>query len=73
MQPLTALKAYRKREKLTQQGAADKVSVRRETWARWEIGSSKPDPDLVPGISEKTGIPRRELRPDLAENLGMVE
>lgn len=61
------LKAYRARERLTQQGLADLVGVERTTVARWETGARKIDRDLVADIHEKTGVPRRELRPDLAD------
>lgn len=67
MDGIPQLKIYRKAEKLSQKKAAAGVGVARETWARWEIGKHKIDADLVPVVSEKTGIPPRELRPDLAE------
>lgn len=66
---MEALKAYRKDNKLSQKAAAASVGVYRETWARWETGEHKIDVDLVPLVAEKTGIPKTELRPDLAELL----
>lgn len=35
--------------------------------SRWEAGERKIDEGLLARISERTGIPARELRPDLAE------
>lgn len=62
------LKAYRAREKLTQLAAATKVGVTRESWARWETRTRKVDRDLLPIVATETGIPARELRPDLVED-----
>lgn len=42
------------------------LGVTRVAVHRWESGDRKIDPELVPSISEKTGIPRCALRPDLA-------
>lgn len=61
------LKTYRRAAKKTQQEAADGVGVDRVTWARWESGANKIDRKLVPAVSELTGIPTRDLRPDLAQ------
>lgn len=65
------LKTYRSRHALTQSRLAELLGVRRETLARWEIGSSQPGRDLLPTIEAKTGIPAKELRPDLAEIMGV--
>ncbi len=46
------------------------LGVARPTVFRWEKGERQIDAELVPGIAEKTGIPPRELRPDLAELMG---
>jgi transcriptional regulator with XRE-family HTH domain len=64
---MQALKTYRKDKKLSQKAAAESVGVFRETWARWESGAHKISAERLPVVSEKTGIPKRELRPDLAE------
>jgi transcriptional regulator with XRE-family HTH domain len=63
------LVAYRKRRGLTQKGLAEELRVARETVARWETGR-KIDDDLLARVSERTGIARGELRPDLARLLG---
>lgn len=39
----------------------------RPTVHRWETGARKIGKDNLDVVSEKTGIPKRELRPDLAE------
>lgn len=62
------LAAYRKQKGLTQKALAAALDVARETVARWETGR-KIDDDLVPKVSERTGIPRGVLRPDLAKLL----
>ena len=43
-----------------------RVGVDRATVHRWETGERKPDEKILPKLSEVTGIPVRELRPDLA-------
>lgn len=64
--PLTA---YRNRQSppLTKAALARELSVSKTTVARWEEGVRKIDADLVPRVAEKTGIPARELRSDLAK------
>lgn len=63
------LKKYRRSQspRLTQGRLAKALRVSRTTVARWEIGARKIDPELVAIISAMTGIPKRELRPDLAD------
>jgi transcriptional regulator with XRE-family HTH domain len=63
------LKTYRDTQNLTQTQLAADLGVTNITVSRWETGLRKIAPTLVPFISEKTGIPARELRPDLAELL----
>lgn len=62
------LVAYRKQRGLTQKALAAHLEVARETVARWETGR-RIDDDLLPRVSERTGIPRGILRPDLAKLL----
>lgn len=63
------LKAYRERQNppLTQEQLADLLGVTKAAVSRWESGERQPDQNLLLHIAEKTGIPPRELRPDLAE------
>jgi transcriptional regulator with XRE-family HTH domain len=49
---------------------AEALNVSRPAVFRWEKGDRKIDAELVPTISEITGIPARVLRPDLVELLG---
>lgn len=52
---------------MSQDALAEQIGVDRVTVARWESGDRKPDVNLLPKIVEITGIPARDLRPDLAE------
>jgi transcriptional regulator with XRE-family HTH domain len=63
------LRAFRKKEGISQERLAELLGVSRATVIRWESGKASPRPADLPAISEKTGIPARELRPDLAEML----
>jgi len=58
---------------LSKQQLADMLGVVRMTIHRWERGKRKVDPDLLPTVSEKTGIPKGILRPDLAALLSEPE
>jgi transcriptional regulator with XRE-family HTH domain len=62
------LRAFRSRQSppLTQKQLGDILGVRRETVARWETEAQKIDAELLPLVSERTGITPSELRPDLA-------
>lgn len=64
------LQGYRERHELSRTQAAAQVPVSRTTWFRWESGARKIDQDKLPRVVEVTGIPAKELRPDLAELLG---
>jgi transcriptional regulator with XRE-family HTH domain len=64
------LQSYRETHELSRAALADKLGVQRATVHRWEKGDRKIDAELVPTISEITGIPARVLRPDLVELLG---
>lgn len=63
------IRQFRERQvpPLSQEDLADQIGVDRVTVARWESGDRKPDPTLLAKIVEITGIPARDLRPDLAE------
>lgn len=69
MQDVSPLRTYRynQKPKLSQEALADRLGVTRLTVTRWESGARKIKPDLVPLIAEKTGIPAKELRPDIVE------
>ena len=54
---------------LSQRQLADLLGVSRETIWRWETGARKIEASRLPQIAELTGIPARELRPDLADLL----
>jgi transcriptional regulator with XRE-family HTH domain len=61
------LQQYRKNEGLTRTQAAAKVEVSRSTWFRWESGVRRIDGEKLQKVAEVTGIPAKELRPDLAK------
>lgn len=50
---------------LSEADLARKLGVGRAAIHRWENRQRKIDVKLVPHVSEMTGIPARELRPDL--------
>jgi transcriptional regulator with XRE-family HTH domain len=68
--PLTK---YREENQLSQPELARLLGVGRSTVHRWEAGGRKIKPELVPAVSEKTGIPAKELRPDLELLLGGIQ
>lgn len=63
------LKTFREKQSppLSKAQLADLLGVARLTVHRWETGKRRINGDLVGTVSEKTGIPKRELRPDLVE------
>lgn len=69
--PLTILRNWREQHKppLSQSEAAARVGVSRAAWSRWEAGKRRLDDDLLPKVAKKTGLAKRDLRPDLVEML----
>lgn len=69
MQGIHPLKVYRETQtpRLSQAGLASKLGVARLTVLRWETGERKINRPLVSRVAERTGIPAKELRPDLIE------
>jgi transcriptional regulator with XRE-family HTH domain len=69
MRNIHPLKAFRRSQtpKLSQDALAKMLGVVRLTVLRWENAQRKIDDDLLPIITEKTGIPAKDLRPDLLE------
>jgi len=72
MDHIHPLQAFREKQTppLSQRQLADMLGVSTAAISRWEAGERKPDGELVPMISEKTGISPAELRPDLAALMG---
>lgn len=68
--PLTT---YREDRGLSRQGLAEALGVSRMAVWRWEEAGRPIEINLVARIAEHTGIPARELRPDLAELLSESE
>ena len=65
------LKAFREKHNppLTQRELAALLDVKKSTVWRWEANKRSIDKDLLPRVSEKTGIARSVLRPDLVDLL----
>lgn len=63
------LRTYRQNQTppLTKAGLARKLGVSKTTINRWEKGIRKIEPELLPSIAVETGIPAKDLRPDLVE------
>jgi transcriptional regulator with XRE-family HTH domain len=70
MNAVHPLRAYRQSQTppLTKAELARKLGVSKTTIARWEKGIRKIEPELLIGIAEETGIPAKDLRPDLVEH-----
>lgn len=75
MQSTHPLRSYRENRtpKLSQAALAQELGVNRLTVVRWETGVRKIDKSKLSDVSSKTGIPTKELRPDLAELMGAVQ
>ena len=65
------LRTYRtsKTPKQSQADLANILGVSRLTVLRWENGDRKINESLLSTVSARTGIPAKELRPDLVERL----
>lgn len=61
------LKSFRVGRGLSRAEMADLLKVSVPTYFRWETGERQPDEKRLPFISKVTGIPAKELRPDLVE------
>lgn len=72
MQPGERIRAYRTANKLSQRELAAQFRVQRETLASWEAGKLQIGAAKLPRIAEVTGIAPVDLRPDLAELLGVA-
>lgn len=70
MQTNHPLKSYREKHSLTRAALARDLSVSKTTITRWEEGIRKIDDSKVTHVASITGIPAKELRPDLAELMG---
>lgn len=66
------LKVYRNSQTppKTRAALARDLKVSKTTVTRWEEGKRRIDEDKLADVVEKTGIPARVLRPDLAKLLG---
>jgi transcriptional regulator with XRE-family HTH domain len=71
MSAIHPLKTYRitHEPRLSQAALAAQLGVARMTVIRWENDRAKIDVSLIRSVAEKTGIPAKELRPDLVELL----
>lgn len=62
--PLKVLADYRATAGKTQADLAVELEVAVMTVSRWETGDRKIGVKTLPTVSQKTGIPREQLRPD---------
>lgn len=71
MAELHPLETYRNNHEppLSRADLAEMLGVKRATVHRWETHKRKIDLDLLPTVSEITGISQIELRPDLARHM----
>lgn len=71
MEEIHPLRRFRKQQQppLSQKGLADMLEKDRVTVHRWETGKRLPEKNDLELITKTTGIPAREIRPDLAELL----
>jgi transcriptional regulator with XRE-family HTH domain len=69
------IRAYRHRQtpRMTVKGLADQVGRSKATISKIENNLQLPSPKLAKALSEITGIPAKELRPDLAELLDVKD
>ena len=70
MDAIHPIRAYRERQtpRLSQQQLGEKIGVTRFTIMRWE-GGSPIDDERLDDVVRETGIPAKELKPDLIEKL----
>lgn len=59
------IEQYRADNGLTQGQLAEQLEVTTPTVSKWESGQRRIAGRLLPTVSERTGIPVQELRPDL--------
>lgn len=62
---METLKTWREAQNLSIPEAAALGGVERATWWRWESGVRRIGLSSIPRLEEVTGIPRRDLRPDI--------
>lgn len=60
---MNAAKKYIKKHGI--RAAQELSGYARSTLYAWANGGRKPDPDKLDEISARTGIPKKELRPDI--------
>jgi transcriptional regulator with XRE-family HTH domain len=63
------LRDYRKLKNWSLDKAASELPLSKASLSRIENGLQKPSPPLARALSDATGIPAKEFRPDLAEFL----
>lgn len=60
------IRTWRKAHKLSIEEAGELVGVSGVQWSRYETGKRRIPAENLKAVSEATGIPPHELRPDLA-------
>ncbi|WP_446718226.1 helix-turn-helix domain-containing protein [Ensifer sp. OTU672] len=64
------IRAWRRERKISIEAAGELVGVSGVQWSRYETGKRRIPAENLQAISEVTGIPPHELRPDLAGLIG---
>lgn len=75
MKPLRAITEYRENQDppMSREQLGKLLSVNRATVFRWEDGTRRPNRTQVLKLMKVTGLPARDLRPDLAAVFGAAE
>lgn len=63
---------YREDKGLSREALGKELGVSDVTVGRWEKKQRRVDVKLLPKVSQVTGIPKSELRPDLADAMSEV-
>lgn len=66
----SALQTYLEKDDVKQVALARRLHVTRWTIRRWSKGTTPIPVDVLPRLSDATGIPISDLRPDLANVFG---
>jgi transcriptional regulator with XRE-family HTH domain len=64
------LRKFRQENEISQSEMARRLGLSRSFLQRVEAGTRMPGPDVTRKINAETGIPEREIRPDLADLIG---
>lgn len=66
------IRIWRRERKISIEAAGELVGVSGVQWSRYETGKRRIPAENLQAVSEVTGIPPHELRPDLAGVFGQA-